>query len=92
MTCHTYVLCQLSRHTSSQIQKVKLSSEFIIYYLKLLSPDLTTIETSALNSSNVEQAFTDLLSMTYSVMCKVISTMFLIVSFKLGTNLTWFYA
>ena len=70
----------------------KLSSEFIIYYLKLLSPDLTTIETSALNSSNVEHAFTDLLSMTYSVMCKVISTMFLIVSFKLGTNLTWFYA
>ena len=70
----------------------KLSSEFIIYYLKLLSPDLTTIETSALNSSNVEQAFTDLLSMTYSVMCKVISTMFSIVSFKLGTNLTWFYA
>ncbi len=92
MTCHTYVPCQLSRHTSLQIQKVKLSSEFIIYYLKLLSPDLTTIETSALNSSNVEQAFTDLLSMTYSVMCKVISTMFSIVSFKLGTNLTWFYA
>lgn len=48
---------------------------------------LTTIETSALNSSNVEQAFTDLLSMTYTVMCKVRSTSYLILSFTPETSL-----
>lgn len=32
---------------------------------------LSTIETSALDSSNVEQAFMDLLTSTYSVICKV---------------------
>jgi len=95
-------LTELRDHSDSNIVVLLAGNKNDLSHLRAVSveqahefansEDLTTIETSALNSSNVEQAFTDLLSMTYSVMCKVISTMFSIVSFKLGTNLTWFYA
>lgn len=43
----------------------------VYFYLKYFYVELSTVETSALDATNVEQAFIDLLTQTYSVMCKV---------------------
>lgn len=73
-------LTELRDHSDSNIVVLLAGNKNDLSHLRAVSveqahefansEDLTTIETSALNSSNVEQAFTDLLSMTYSVMCK----------------------
>jgi len=73
-------LTELRDHSDSNIVVLLAGNKNDLSHLRAVSIEqahefansegLTTIETSALNSSNVEQAFTDLLSMTYTVMCK----------------------
>jgi GTPase SAR1 family protein len=43
----------------------------VYFHLEYCYVELSTVETSALDATNVEQAFIDLLTQTYSVMCKV---------------------
>lgn len=42
----------------------------VYFHLEYCYVELSTVETSALDATNVEQAFIDLLTQTYSVMCK----------------------
>ncbi|OUS41995.1 ras-related protein Rab11A [Ostreococcus tauri] len=73
-------LTELQYHADANIVVLLAGNKNDLVHLRAVSVEeaqqfastegLSTIETSALDSSNVEQAFMDLLTSTYSVICK----------------------
>jgi len=74
-------LTELRDHADSNIVVLLAGNKNDLAHLRTVSAaqaqqfahaeELSTVETSALDATNVEQAFIDLLTQTYSVMCKV---------------------
>lgn len=73
-------LTELRDHADSNIVVLLAGNKNDLAHLRTVSAaqaqqfahaeELSTVETSALDATNVEQAFIDLLTQTYSVMCK----------------------